>query len=252
MKMRSRRTLLQSLMIERHLTREQTIQALERRARGMGVRDFALSLRQLDRWLAGDVANLPRPSLCGVVEAEFGYPVQRLLDVGSDGRRDEPASTARSTWGTGYEERLLLQTAVFQPRENEDVNRRELLTDFAVLGLAAPLAGVEAVRQGLAAAVAGDGHAAHVDEWDWIVHEYARSYYVTPADRLLRDLTADLSVLQLHLGGADGTMQRGLARAGGQLAAIAASAWQNAGEAVRAGRWWRTARELADRSGDTE
>src|SRR6266849_4229090 len=64
MKMRSRTTLLQSLMIERHLTREQTIEALERRARDMGVRDFALSLRQLDRWLAGDVATLPRPSLC--------------------------------------------------------------------------------------------------------------------------------------------------------------------------------------------
>ena len=96
MKTRSRRTLLQSLMIECHLTREQTIEALERRARDMGVRDFALSLRQLDRWLAGDVATLPRPSLRRVVEAEFGYPVQRLLAMGSDGRPDEPASTGRS------------------------------------------------------------------------------------------------------------------------------------------------------------
>src|SRR5207253_5798213 len=131
-------------------------------------------------------------------------------------------------------------------------NRRELLIDFAVLGLAAPLAGVEAVRQGLAAAVAGDGHAAHVDEWDRIVHEYARSYYVTPTDRLLRDLTADLSVLQYRLGGTDGTVQRGLTRVGAQLAAISAVAWADVGEAARAGRWWRTARQLADRSGGTE
>jgi hypothetical protein len=79
MKVRSSKTLLQSLMSERHLTREHAIEALDRRARDMGVRDFALSLRQLDRWLAGDLATLPRPSLCRVVEMEFGYPVERLL-----------------------------------------------------------------------------------------------------------------------------------------------------------------------------
>src|SRR2546428_663027 len=84
MRMRSRKTLLQSLMIERHLTREHAIEALDRRARDMGIRDFTLSLRQLDRWLAGDVATLPRPSLCRVVEAEFGYPVERLLALGGD------------------------------------------------------------------------------------------------------------------------------------------------------------------------
>jgi hypothetical protein len=79
MKVRSPKTLLQSLMSERHLTRERAIEALDGRARDMGVRDFALSLRQLDRWLAGDLATLPRPSLCMVVEMEFGYPVERLL-----------------------------------------------------------------------------------------------------------------------------------------------------------------------------
>jgi hypothetical protein len=91
MKTRLQKTLLQSLMIERHLTREQAIEALDRRARDMGVRDFALSLRQLDRWLAGDLATLPRPSLCRVVEAEFGYPVRRLLAVG--GPLVEPPSS---------------------------------------------------------------------------------------------------------------------------------------------------------------
>src|SRR5438445_407766 len=104
----------------------------------------------------------------------------------------------------------------------------------------------------LTAAVAADRHAADADEWDRIVHEYARSYYLTPTDRLLRDLTADLSVLQVRLGGTDGTVQRGLARAGGQLAAISAVAWADAGETARAGRWWRTARQLADASGEIE
>jgi hypothetical protein len=132
------------------------------------------------------------------------------------------------------------------------MNRRQLLIDLGVLGLAAPLAGVEAVRQGLTAAVAADRHAADADEWDRIVDEYARSYYVTPTDRLLRDLTADLSLLQLRLGETDGLTQRGLARAGAQLAAISAVAWADAGEPTRAVRWWRTARQLADGSGDTE
>jgi hypothetical protein len=45
----------------------------------MGVTDFALSLRQLDRLFAGQVATLPRPSVCRVLESEFGYPIDVLL-----------------------------------------------------------------------------------------------------------------------------------------------------------------------------
>src|SRR2546421_9983040 len=103
-------------MIERHLTREQVIEVLDRRGRDMGVRDFSLSLRQLDRWLAGDLASLPRPSLCRVVEAEFGYPVKRLLAVG--GHLVEPPSTrqaeaprAQSTITSGEVESVLDVTA---------------------------------------------------------------------------------------------------------------------------------------------
>ena len=50
----------------------------------------------------------------------------------------------------------------------------------------------------------------------------------------------------------DGSLQRTLARVGGQLAVMCALAWRDAGEPRQAGRWWRTARHLADRSGDTE
>jgi hypothetical protein len=61
------------------LTREQTVEMLERRAHTMGVTDFALSLRQLDRWFAGELTKRPRPSVCRVIEAEFGYSVDVLL-----------------------------------------------------------------------------------------------------------------------------------------------------------------------------
>lgn len=81
---RSRVTLLQEAITRRRLTREEAIRVLERRASRMNVHDFALSIRQLDRWLAGEVATLPRPSMCRVVEAEFGEPVERLLGFVGD------------------------------------------------------------------------------------------------------------------------------------------------------------------------
>lgn len=73
------RTLLQALAQRRHLTREQVIELLSERARSMEIRDFSLSLRQLDRWFAGELATQPRPSVCRVIEAEFGHPVEALL-----------------------------------------------------------------------------------------------------------------------------------------------------------------------------
>jgi transcriptional regulator with XRE-family HTH domain len=187
------------------------------------------------------------PSPARVVIATFPDSEHAWLAGGTD-----PTSTARPTWGTGHEEGLILQAAARQPGDNEKVNRRQLLIDLAVLGLAAPLMGGEAVRQGLAAAVAGGRHAVAIDEWDRIVHEYARLYCVTPTDRLLRDLIGDLSVLQPFLEGSDGAAQRGLARVGAHLAAISAVAWADVGESAYAGRWWRTARQLADHSGDLQ
>jgi tetratricopeptide (TPR) repeat protein len=76
--MREPTTLLQALMAQRRWTRERTLEELERRARRLGERDYALSLRQLDRWFAGEVGT-PRPGTCRVVEEEFGYPIAALL-----------------------------------------------------------------------------------------------------------------------------------------------------------------------------
>ena len=45
----------------------------------MDVADFTLSLRQLDRWFAGQLTKRPRPSGCRVMEAEFGHSVDILL-----------------------------------------------------------------------------------------------------------------------------------------------------------------------------
>jgi len=81
---RTRATVLQRLINQRRLTREEALQALHTRATRMQIHDFALSLRQLDRWLSGEVATIPRPSMCRVIEAEFGQSVERLLSIEAD------------------------------------------------------------------------------------------------------------------------------------------------------------------------
>jgi tetratricopeptide (TPR) repeat protein len=131
----------------------------------------------------------------------------------------------------------------------EQVHRRRVVIDLSLIGLSAPLAAVESIRHRLAA-FAQDGRGPDIDEWDEIACEYARSFYDTPVDRLLRDLTADLSLLEQRLAPSNTAQHRDLARVGGQLAAIAAMAWASAGEIRHASRWWRTARQLADRSAD--
>lgn len=73
------RTLLQALMERRNLTRDQTVGALERRARTMDVASFSLTTRQLDRLLAGDLKGRPRSSTSAVLEEEFGFPISLLL-----------------------------------------------------------------------------------------------------------------------------------------------------------------------------
>lgn len=100
-------TLLGALLRERHLTREQTIDLLDRRAREMQVRDFALSVRQLNRWLAGGVVTEPRPSVCRVVEAEFGHGIDELLAP------DRGARAARSLPGSAGEPDPRLRTVEF-------------------------------------------------------------------------------------------------------------------------------------------
>jgi len=92
-------TLLQQMISQRRLTREETLHALHTRAVRMQIKDFALSLRQLDRWLSGEVATLPRPSMCRVIEAEFGQPVERLLSVQAEALDALPAKPADDDTG---------------------------------------------------------------------------------------------------------------------------------------------------------
>jgi hypothetical protein len=63
------------------MTVAETLQVLERRAEQMNEVGFALSDRQLRRWLAGAVSSRDgaRPANARVAEAEFGWPIDVLL-----------------------------------------------------------------------------------------------------------------------------------------------------------------------------
>ncbi len=78
---RSEGTLLRALVKERRLTVQETLDVLQRRAEQMNERSYALSDRQLRRWLAGALASLDgvRPANIRVAEAEFGWPIDALL-----------------------------------------------------------------------------------------------------------------------------------------------------------------------------
>jgi hypothetical protein len=73
-------TLLATLVRQRRLTQDETIDALRRRAKALEIPEnrFDLSVRQLQRWVAGQV-RLPHPVQCRVLEAEFRHPVEELL-----------------------------------------------------------------------------------------------------------------------------------------------------------------------------
>lgn len=140
---------------------------------------------------------------------------------------------------------LVAALALPDPETGGQWARRRRLAEAGLLS-AAPLAGTEAVRHGLGAALYGG---IDLDEWDQIADDHARAYCYTPVERLLPDLSADLAWLSGQLRVA-GTATRGAYRVAGQLSAVMAVALASAGAPRRARGWWRTACEASDRSGD--
>ncbi|WP_433200543.1 hypothetical protein ACQP00_28960 [Dactylosporangium sp. CS-047395] len=121
----------------------------------------------------------------------------------------------------------------------------------AAVGPLGSLLSAETARHGLLSASTDRGHAADVDEWQQIVLDHGSDYLTTPSPELLRRLTADIVSLQLAmaLAGSD-AQRRELSRIGAVLAAFAAKTTSNVGDLHEARRWWRTANNVADESGD--
>jgi hypothetical protein len=91
-------TVLEAETKQRNWSREDLRVQLMRTARAMGERQFTVSVRQLDRWLAGE-AGTPRSAACRVLERLFGRPVAIPLGspVPAGGRREDIPVPDRTT-----------------------------------------------------------------------------------------------------------------------------------------------------------
>src|SRR5262249_51803217 len=136
------RTLLAVLVAQSDRTHEEHVADFNKRAGKMG-ESATLSLRQFDRWLAGDLRTLPRPTCRRVAEAPWGRPIQELLGPppGAAGLEIVPSAAAAMTSGMGI------------CGEEGDMERRTLLRRVlagTALGLAEPALNlVERVRRSM-------------------------------------------------------------------------------------------------------
>lgn len=255
---RDRLTLLQQLMRERRWTRSDTLKRLAVRAPSVGADDFALSMRQLDRMLAGQVQTLPYPSTCRVIEAEFGRPIEHLLAFVGElpGTGEVVGPNGAGVTAVTSDDPLVWDIPGGGGLSSEDMNRRLLLTSTVGLAFAGGAPGankaLETLRTQLTQSVASTTHLdLDVSEWDAVAWEYGQSYLTTPPSLLLSDLAVELADLwpQINRERND-SRKHDLSRVAAQLAAVMAMSLVNLGNTRAANRWWRTARYAADAAGD--
>jgi hypothetical protein len=130
--------------------------------------------------------------------------------------------------------------------KEDNVRRRHLIQALTGLAMAAPpLMRLEALRRGLGYAVGSDRA-----QWDAVVTDYANDFYTTPHTDLRDQLAVDIGIVQQLL--VISPQDRDLHRAAAYLAMILAITLTSTGQFWPARRWWHSAHEHADTSGDLE
>ena len=136
----------------------------------------------------------------------------------------------------------------------EDVKRREFLMGAATAAGFSAVGAItarETIRLELGSSVIGHSGVTDVEEWREIGAEYGESYPVTEPGELLKSLMVDLYGLKAAMQAVPGeSQQRALRAVGAMLSAFTAQTIANLGNLSEARRWWRTARNGADESGD--
>ena len=120
-----------------------------------------------------------------------------------------------------------------------------------------PALALETARQGLTLTMAQQRADVAVNDWQGIVAEYGYSYQTVAPPELLDSLVIDVLGIQHaidhhKLTRASDANLRDLRRAGALLAAVMAMTVANLGQLHQAQRWWRSARQIAEQSGDVE
>ena len=133
------------------------------------------------------------------------------------------------------------------------MERRAFILQTALLGACGSSTAtiLEAARHEFNRSMADNRPTADADEWQEVAREYGQTYLTTSPLALLQALITDLGGIQLALRQhSDETVQRQLLQAGALLMAFTAQTVANMGDLIEARRWWRTARQAADRSAD--
>jgi transcriptional regulator with XRE-family HTH domain len=138
-----------------------------------------------------------------------------------------------------------LQPVSNDPTGVDAVERRTFIQAGAII----PALALEATRHSMNIAMSTRDEAT-VDEWLEIAEEHDYNYLVTPPQELIEILTVDMIAIQYAIRDSGDTPARDLQRASSVMATLTAMTLSNLGNIRESRRWWRTARTLADQSGD--
>lgn len=143
--------------------------------------------------------------------------------------------------------------------EEGDVYRRSVLTMLAGVPsmLAAeamnlgPVPGAEVLRHNLTSLLGGP--VADVAEWEETAWSYGCTYATTPPEELLGELRTDIALAGAQLASiTSGPDRHSMQRVIALMAAFMAHTVANLGNSRAGLRWWRTARQFADASNDSD
>lgn len=256
-------TLLRVLVTERHWQKFPTFERQFRRAAAKladeqdepELKKATVSPRQFERWYSGKVKTEPYPDACRILESMFGQPVKELLapprrqfsgllvhlDEIDEERSAETGQPGDAVW-------------VRQDGDKEVIRRAFLLNLALITQISKndPLAALEAVRREWGYPSPAVRHEADLCEWNEITVEYGATYPITAPSDLIRSLFIDFVALQEAFQRYPRqTDQRELYRITALLAGFVAQTLNNLGHVSESRRWWRTARNAADRANDS-
>ncbi|MFA1551333.1 hypothetical protein [Actinomadura chokoriensis] len=137
--------------------------------------------------------------------------------------------------------------------EDDDMKRRALLSLFATTAVAAPFGHeAERLRAALTGTLTTEATTRDADAWARTAFDHAHEIDRVPPAELLPDLLADFAELNLHITRAHGHVRSRLVDTAAQLAALTAYELTVVGDPRGARRWWRTAAQAADESGNQD
>lgn len=131
-----------------------------------------------------------------------------------------------------------------------DMRRRALFALMAATAASPVSESAETARQ----ALSGSAHTGVTDRdcetWERLAFDYAHEVGQLSSEQLLPGLLCDARDLGLALDGASAGLRPRLLRVAAQLAALTAITLSNLDAGRDGRRWWRSAAQAADRSGD--